>query len=168
MTAMDKGTLMRQLQDIRGNKLSGRDLYRAIHEFGREYFLEARPVVEPLLTHEDALLRCIALEVLAWHWRLPGYWDVACAFLEQDPDSECRMRAALVLGVIKRNTQDHRTLSVLARVVYNQQEESSVREAAYAAMLGIIQFDPREQLSLAGKGLDLKQDVDWDMVESYL
>ncbi len=168
MTAMDKGTLMRQLQDVRDNKLSGRDLYSAIHEFGRGHFLEARPVVERFLTHENAQLRCIALEVLINHWRLADYWDVACAFLEQDSDKECRMRGASALEVLERNTQDRRTLSVLARVVCNPQEAPLVRETAYAAMRGIIHYDPREQFHLASKRLNLSQDIDWDMVKSYL
>jgi hypothetical protein len=46
MTANDKSTLMRQLQDIRNNKISERDLYGYIHEFGLSHFLEARLDVE--------------------------------------------------------------------------------------------------------------------------
>jgi hypothetical protein len=59
MTAIGKGSLIRQLQDMRGNKLSGQDLYRVIHHFGRASKKYSRPVVEPLLTHEDALLRWV-------------------------------------------------------------------------------------------------------------
>jgi uncharacterized membrane-anchored protein len=116
----------------------------------------------------DPQLRTIALEVLTNHWRLADYWDIARAFLEQDPDKECRMQGASALEVLKRNTQDRRTLSILAHVVYNPHEASLVRETAYAAMRGIIHYDPSEQFHLASKRLNLSQDVDWVMVESYL
>ncbi|MBV9614271.1 MAG: hypothetical protein JO031_02305 [Ktedonobacteraceae bacterium] len=65
------------------------------------------------------------------------------------------------------NTRDRRTLSVLAKVVDNQQEVPIVRETAYAAMRGILHFDPREQFRLASKGI-ATQEMDWDMVRSYL
>ena len=35
-------------------------------------------------------------------------------------------------------------------------------------MKGVIHFDPREQFKMASRGLDFSQDVDWDMVKSYL
>lgn len=168
MTAMDKGTLMRQLQDMRDNKLAGRALYRTVHELGRSHFLEARQDVERFLTHTDPQLRAIALEVLVNHWRLADYWNAARAFLEQDPDKECRMKGASALEVLKRNTQDRLTLSVLAHVVRNPQEAQLVRETAYAAMRGIIHYDPREQFRLASKGITTAHEVDWNMVDSYL
>ena len=66
------------------------------------------------------------------------------------------------------NTKDRSTLAILAQVVCNEQEDKIVRIAAYAAMKGVIHFDPREQFKMAFRGLDFSQDVDWDMVKSYL
>jgi hypothetical protein len=165
---MTKKELLQKLQDLQHGNMSLNEMYHVIREFGRENFLEARQDVERFLTHPDPKLRGLALEVLAVHWGLTDSWYMARAFLEQDPDEECRMRGALALEVLKRNIQDRDTLLVLARVVCYPKEASSVRQAAYAAMLGIIHFDPQEQLSLAEKGLDLDQEIDWNMVKSYL
>jgi len=125
-------------------------------------------VVERFLTHEDDQLRYIALEVLTNHWRLAEHWQTARDFLEHDPDEDCRRMGASSLEALKMNTKDRPTLAVLARVVCNEQEDKMVRESAYSAMKGVIHFDPREQLKMACKGLNLSQDVDWDIVKSYL
>ncbi len=52
--------------------------------------------------------------------------------------------------------------------MWDDKEKWSVREAAYAAMVGIRHYDPREQFHYAAKGIDLEHDVDWRMVVSYL
>jgi len=78
------------------------------------------------------------------------------------------MRGASALGALKTNTKDRCTLALLARVVHNEQEQNIVREAAYAAMKGVIHYDPQEQFKIASKGINLSQDVDWSIVEAYL
>ena len=125
-------------------------------------------MVEGFLTHPDPQLRSIALEVLTRHWRLKEHWNTARNFLERDPDKECRINGASALAILKRNTQDRPTLSVLARVVRNEQETRLVREAAYAAMRSVIRYDPREQFHLAAKGINSAQEIDWKMVDAYL
>jgi hypothetical protein len=165
---MIKKELLHQMRNLQQGKMSSHEMYHTIHEFGREDFLEARPVVESFLTHEDAQLRYIALEVLTNHWRLAEHWQTARDFLEHDPDEDCRRRGASSLALLKMNTKDRSTLAILARVVSNGREDKIVRIAAYAAMKGVIHFDPREQFKMASRGLNLSQDVDWGMVESYL
>ena len=165
---MTNEELLHQMHNLQQGKMSSREMYHTIHEFGRGDFLEARPVVERFLTHDDAQLRYIALEVLTNHWRLAEHWQTAKDFLEHDPDEDCRRRGASSLALLKMNTNDRSTLAVLAQVVRNEQEDKVVRIAAYAAMKGVIHFDPREQLKMASRGLNLSQDVDWGMVESYL
>lgn len=166
MTSKEK--LNAQLEALRQSKLSPREMYHTIHEFGKMNFREARPIVESFLTNQDPEMRYIALEVLTRHWRLAEYWDTAKAFLEHDPDVNCRMKGASSLEILKRNTQDRPTLTVLARAVHNEQERPIVREVAYAAMKGVIRYDPREQFVASSKGLDLSRDVDWHLVDSYL
>ncbi len=164
---MEREQLIQQLQDIRQGRLPESELYSTIHGFGRQHFLEARQDVERLLKHSDPQIRKIALHVLTKDWRLSEHWETAHSFLLHDPDIDCRMQGASALGTLKMNTQDHRTLSVLAKVVTNQQEVPIVRETAYAAMRGILHFDPREQFRLASKGI-ATQEMDWNMVQSYL
>jgi hypothetical protein len=158
-------------QPVQAKKINmalSRQIYHLIHKWGKENFLEAQPVVESFLASEDAQLRSIALEVLTNHWRLADYWEMAKRFLERDPDEDCRMRGASALSVLKMNTNDRSTLALLAQVVRNEQEQKIVRETAYAAMKGVICYDPREQLKIASRGIDLSKDVDWNMVNSYL
>jgi hypothetical protein len=164
----DHTTLTHLLDDVRLHRLDDRALYKAIYQFGRQGFVQARPTVETFLTHENPDLRYIALEVLTRHWHLEQHWETARRFLEQDDDTQCRMMGASALAVLRRNSQDTRTLQVLARVVRDNSEKVGVREATYAAMREIIQYDPREQLRLSGRDLDLERDIDWNMVDSYL
>jgi hypothetical protein len=156
------------LEALRRNILSPRDIYHAIQAFGEMNFQEARPEVERLLKSEDAELRFVALKVLTRYWHLTEHWQTAREVLEHDPDVDCRFRAAHDLGNLKRNTQDRKTLRVLARVVRNEQENPIVRESAYAAMREVMHYDPREHFHIASKGLDMAKEVDWKMVESYL
>jgi hypothetical protein len=167
MAKIQDEELSQLLEDVRCNQLEGRELYHVIHEFGRKHFLEARKVVEGFLTNSDPQLRAIALEVLVNHWRLSDFEKTARNFLERDSDEDCRMKGASALEVLKRNTKDRQTLSVLARVVCNSEELLIVREAAYAAMRGIIHYDPREQFRLASRGITSLQEIDWEMVNSY-
>jgi hypothetical protein len=168
MAKIQEKELAQILENIHRDQLGGRELYHAIHEFGRNHFLEARKDVEGFLTSSDPQLRALALEVLVNHWRLSDFEKTSRNFLEHDPDKECRVKGASALEVLKRNTKDRHTLSVLARVVRNSEEELIVRDAAYAAMRGVIHYDPREQFFLASNGITSLQEIDWEMVNSYL
>jgi hypothetical protein len=167
-TSMTKDELLQQMLDLQQGKIPRNDIYHTIHEFGRENFREARPVVESFLTHENEQFRYIALEVLTNHWRLAEHWQTARDFLEHDSDDDCRRMGASSLEALKMNTKDRPTLEVLARVVCNEQEGKMVRVSAYTAMHGVIHFNPREHFKMTCKWLNLFEEIDWDMVKSYL
>lgn len=156
------------LKALRRGALSPRETYRAIQAFGEMNFLEARPEVEGFLKSEDPELRFVSLKVLTLYWHLAEHWETARRVLEDDPDEDCRFRAAGALADLKRNTRDRQTLQVLARVVRNEQEKRVVREEAYAAMKAVLHFDPREQFQTATLSFDLEKEADWEMVESYV
>jgi len=167
MELVSREELLRLLTALRQATMSDQEAYRAIQTFGEMNFQEARPEVEKFLKSEDAELRFVALKVLTSYWHLEEHWVTAWNVLEHDPDEDCRFRAAIALGALKRNTQDSSTLSVLARVVRNEHEKHVVREAAYAAMKEVLQYVPREQFNMATHGLDFEKDIDWDMVNKY-
>lgn len=156
------------LETLRFGKLSNHDIYDAIQAFGEMNFREAHPVVEHFLKSEDSELRSVALKVLTLYWHLNEYWEMACQTLLRDPDGDCRLGAAHALAYLKRDTEDRATLTVLARVVRNKQEEPIVRQAAYAAMRAVLHYNPREQWPMAIKELDFTKDIDWQFVDSYL
>jgi hypothetical protein len=166
--SQDRGQLEALLEDLRNGRIAESDLYHTIHEFGRENFTKAREDIEPFLTHADPSLRAITLEVLAGHWGLIEYCEKAWQVLETDTDEECRFRAASIIGAWKRNSQDRKSLSRLARIVKNSQETAIVRESAYAAMKAIVQYNPREQFAIASRKFNFEQDIDWKFVDSYL
>ena len=159
--------LKQLLNALRQGKLKGHEVNRAVQTFGENSFQEARPEVESLLTSDDFELRFVALKVLTAYWRLAEHWETARLVLLHDPEVECRFRAAENLGSLEQDTQDVRTLSILAHVVCNEQEDPIVREASYAAMLKVIRYDSQEQWRIAFNRGDFTTLVDWEMVKHY-
>jgi HEAT repeat protein len=163
----DPAMRAQMLELLCAQKYHPNDISTVIEEFGDTHYWEAVPEMKKLLTHEDFSVRYSALEVLTLNFRLPELWDNARAFLEHDPDSNCRMLGASCLQVLKRNTGDERTLAVLARVVANEYEKDKlVRKVAYRAMRGVIAYDIKEQTTDI-LTFDLEKDVDWDLVRKY-
>lgn len=159
--------LKKALEDIKDGRRPPKGLFDTIHEFGDEEFTEAAPIIEKFLTNADPRLRYISLHVLTMHFRLQKYWKVAVQMLENDPDEDCRIMAISALRSLKRNTSDRETLTILVRLIRDEQEQKYVRESAYRAMRGIIAYNNVEQLNMATGDFDWDKDVDWDMVNSY-
>ena len=159
-----------RLQDLRANKIPRSNLYFIISEFGDDHYTPAIPDIKRFLTSEDHSLRYIALEVLALNFRLPECWQIARDFLEHDPDhnpdSSNRLLAASVLGLMRRNTQDRETLSILAHVVANDQENRILRGSAYIAMREIIAYNAQERIKRLNT-FNPATDVDWSLIAKY-
>jgi hypothetical protein len=162
-----RAELERTFRALRDGTLPPGETYHVVHEFGRHNFREAFPVVEPLLHSRDHQLHTVALEMIAGHWEMPGYWDIIRRRLTEDPDDLCRSRAADLMGALKRDTGDQDTLHLLAQVVSNTAEHHLVRAAAYGAMLTIIHYVPREVWRTSSRNFDLNRDADWEMVRRY-
>ena len=158
------------MQDLRANKIPRSNLYFIISDFGEDHYAPAIPDIKRFLTDEDSSLRYVALEVLAVNFRLPECWQIARDFLENDPDpdpySSNRILGASVLGLMRINTQDRETLSLLAGIVANDQENDILRSSAYAAMREIIAYDAQEQRNLI-KSFNPETDIDWSLIAKY-
>ncbi len=153
--------LERLLDELRRGALNNREIYRTVQAFGEHNFQIARPEVEALLHSDDFELRFVALKVLTRYWHLTEHWETARQVLLHDPEVDCRFRAAHDLGALERNTQDRRTLTVLADVVCNEEEDQIVRKVAYAAMLEVLAYNAKEQWRVTINR------VDWDLVKRY-
>ena len=166
----DPKTLALRLQDLRANKIPHTELYFIISDFGEDHYAPAIPDIKRFLTDEDSSLRYVALEVLSVNFRLPECWQIARDFLEHDPDhdpdSNNRLLAASVLGLMRINTQDRETLSILAGIVANDQESRVLRGSAYAAMREIIAYDAQEQRNLVD-AFNPETDIDWSLIAKY-
>lgn len=156
------------LEEFHAGKINKSKLYSTIHLFGQADLIEARPDVERFLTNERPDLRSIALHVLTLHFKLQEHWQTAVDFLLYDPDISCRSKGASALEWLKRNTRDSRTLSILASVATNKNEEIGVRGDAYTAMRGIFSYDNEEQLHIIDHNFNLERDADWEFVRTCL
>jgi len=165
---MEQQELEQQLQELRQGKLSHDETYHMVATFGKQHYLEAHPDIERLLGHENAELRNIALVVLGFDWHREEHWETALHMLQHDPDDNNRLTAASVLGTLKVNTGDRLVLQALAQVVHNAHEDLFVRKAAYFAMKAILHYDYVEQRASLRKPFEPEQDVDWELVNSYL
>ncbi len=155
------------LATLRRGEIPRKGIFDTIHQFGEERFMDALPDIKTYLTSPDERLRYIALHVLTQHYQLPDYASVAMDMLKNDPDEECRLMAISGLLTLRRDSADPSALKVLASVVRDEHEETSVRERAYRAMRGILSYNKDEQLRLSVKPFDLAHDVDWSLVDRY-
>src|SRR5579883_2004082 len=126
--------LVQQLEDYRAGKLNPSYYRSMIMDWGKTGMLEARPDIEPFLHHPDPFIRSNALHALAIYFRLQDYWPTAVHFMLYDPHFIARREGALALGWLKNNTQDRRTLSILASVVSDPYDNEDTRDYAYDAM----------------------------------
>ncbi|MEO6891987.1 MAG: hypothetical protein ABI456_20425 [Ktedonobacteraceae bacterium] len=163
-----KSEAKRYLELLRQGNLAKIEIPSALMTFGKADYLEARADVEGLLTDPDPEIRETALKVLTIYWYLDVYWEKACAFLEHDPDANCRAEGAFVLGVLKRDLGDRETLFILATVVKNEKEVEYVREAAYKAMRSIVHFDIMEEKKWMREGFKFEKDVNRSFIEACL
>lgn len=158
--------LAAQLKLLAEGRLSQGEAHHVLHELGRQHVTEAEPVVRNYLYSDDADLRALAIEVLLQHWRMGKYEDVATNMLFNDPESHCRLHAASALGASRRNSRDVGTLRTLANAVRHD-DNDTVREAAYAAMKSVLQYDPQEQFRMAARGVASVGGINWSVVDRY-
>jgi hypothetical protein len=161
--------LEQMVEDLHANRVPATDLYSTIVALGKAEFMPARPEIERYLSGQDEEARRAALEVLVIRFggREQKYWEVACQFVHAESVS-CRITGISILEMLKRNTNDPQTLSLLAPIVQDTQERKTIRKSAYTAMRGIQQFDPMEQAKILGSSFDLDHEIDWAFVEQYL
>ncbi|SRR5579883_3287464 len=160
--------LSRALQELQQGKIPEASLESTLFAFGKAGYLPARSAIEQCLNHPSVEVRSTALKVLTHAFHLNEYGETARHFLLDDPDEEIRAAGAQALADLYSQSRDQQTLTLLARVVANVHEVTSVRKAAYMAMHAIIGSDPRELFRLSRRLVDMEKDIDWEMVNTYL
>jgi HEAT repeat protein len=155
---------LKELEDYRAGKIKKSHYNSLIVDWGKVGLLEARQDIEPFLYSPEADLRISALHTLVGNFHLHDYWPTAVQFLLYDPDILVRCEAAFVLGWLKNDTRDQRTLAVLADVVCDPYDDETVRGYAYDSMRWVTfgDLDPLEE------SFYLERDADWNFVKSYL
>lgn len=156
-----------QWQRLRAGTLDPSEVLGALRAIGKARLIEARGDVAPYLHAEDSEERRTALTVLGLDFGLAEYAATALDFLQHDPDVDCRLLGADVVGALRANSGETATLAALARVVRTEDEDPFVRKAAYSALLAVIAYDPRQQFTMATSRFHFPEDVDWALVDRY-
>ncbi len=138
-----------ELRRLEEGRVPRRHLYGAIHDLGEVAHAEtgypladqlravAEPVVGRFLKHEDERLRYIALMVLSLHWSLRSYRDTYAAMMFGDSDDEVRRIAVASLGSVLESSRDWDATRDLLKKLGDREEDISVREEAYEALITI-------------------------------
>ena len=155
----------KSLMEYRAGRISPFLYDSLILEWGKADLLEAQPDIEPFLNSSDADLRCQALHALA-RFRLQEYWPTAVKFLLYDPDYAARVEGARALGWLQNNTQDRRTLGVLASVVNDPYDDDGVTWDAYRSMRIVAYGEWKALEGPDGQHFDLDRDADWDLINA--
>jgi hypothetical protein len=164
MTSDTNAELRSLLTRLRSGGIPEGELYSTLHRFGNARFLEARRDVEAFLTHPEASLRYIALNVLTLHWGCVEHRTTCERFAIDEGDPDNRSLGAACLGSLAQGTRDPRALKLLLDILENGAEDWHVRAAAYRAILSVLGRPASEQPS-AARRLDFERDVSWERVQ---
>ena len=133
--------------------------------------LGGRRAAERFLKHPDAHIRTVALEVLEQHW-MPddNLWHACERMAFEDPDSQVRNMAIIVLGSCFEYTDDPRVGRLLAVATHDEQYPTAFRSAAYRGLYrlrgtsltwpGLYSYPPAD--------FPFPEGVDWSFVDSFL
>lgn len=159
------------LEQVRSGKVAEELLPDAILLLGKHFderkFLKAKDTIARFLDHPDPAVRNEAMFCLGIRWVCPEFEQQFQRSLLTDPSDDIRGQAAYCLGNVKAGSRDKAVLSILAGVALNKAEDSSVRAAAYKAILEVV--DAREAFNAILHLTLLEQIekvIDWDWVRS--
>lgn len=119
--------------------------YEIIHDLAEACFFEAKPYFFEGLNHPDADYRWACVSAIATHWQdrkiIPRLFEL----VENDPDSSVRDIAISSLGMFKVK----KALPLLKKIITSNKDDLHLQKIAYAAILRIMDYPPREVLELA-------------------
>lgn len=158
------------MSDLSANDLQGwldpDDLLKALFQLSQSASggqqVEIREAIAALIEHEDADVRQEALRLLLIAWKLGSYRDKAAAVLRTDPEGEVRATAAFGVAALSTFSSRLDNVALLLEILLDREQPTSVRGAAYEALL-IIHRRPR--FPPISRGFIPTEDVDWKWVD---
>jgi HEAT repeat protein len=156
-------SLAARLSLLRKGLLDADETAEVVADFGKENFIEAKPDVEALLSHDDPIVRYNAIATLSYEWGTTGKIEDLLHILFHDPDRDCRRQAAGALGSLHRGVKDKRIAKVLGDVVKNERECDDVRKFAYTALLDVLGIERPLQPNPVAMTM---KEIDWDLVRN--
>ena len=154
------------LQHLNQLDLNDSEAYDLIHTLGDLEYVQAEAAVAKFLNSDDPGLRSIALNVLVIHWGLEKYTEICKNLLINDVDNDVRDMAASCLGSLYNATENRGVTELLIRSLRDEQEHWTVRQAAYDAILRILNFPLKDRPSMTKK-MDFDRDINWRLVDDW-
>ncbi len=133
----NRSQLLEKWRALREGRVPHDELYFVLHEFGNADFRETEADVGRFLTHDDADLRYIAVNVLTLHWDMSKYRNELERILVNDKDPDVRRIAAVGLGHVLQGSRDSQATRLLIEKLRQVSEDVEVRQAAFDALLVI-------------------------------
>ena len=150
-----------------GNQVD--QLFKAKVGSNLEQLLNEGSFVTSWLESSDPQQRVAALCALSEYWDpslRKGFMPWFERLAKEDINPEVRLTAISALGAMHSGTSDLPIMNLLARFVSDSEEEEEIRKAAYLAMLAI--GNTEGVLLPSYFGFTFPNDVNWELVDSYL
>jgi HEAT repeat protein len=141
------------------------DLLDALLSLKREELERVEPALFELTFHDDEDVRLQAIRALLVHLKSTSRHQRASEALVNDTSFEIRRTAAFGLAATSTAATRGVDERLLAEVVSNEAEVSSVRGAAYEALALLSR---KLDLPPLTRSVSLARDVDWTWVRSFL
>ncbi|GCE11720.1 HEAT repeat domain-containing protein [Tengunoibacter tsumagoiensis] len=151
-----------QLTKYRAGQIETSQYAWMIDDWGKYNIVEALPEIEAFLQSSDVDVRIAALHTLTSYFRLQKYWPTARDFFLYGSDMSERSAGALALGRLQQNTQDRKTLGLLASVVADIYENDEIRKDAYQAMLLV----GSGKWEMVHSRFYIDQDANWEYINT--
>jgi tetratricopeptide (TPR) repeat protein len=122
------------------------------------------------------MVRSCAIEILVMQWHITTDNASVTRILDlavSDSDVDVRMSAITKLASLFKKTDNVDLGNTLAKIILNDSEDSTIREAAYRGLLqvkGISGLSRRwiEKTEHNDPRVNFPEDVDWELVNSFL
>ncbi len=129
--AHDRREALQLLEAYRTGNVIEQDYYAMLRSFARSNVQEARVEVEGFLHSPVALLRLTALRVLVLYLQVPGNWQMVVDRIQHASDTNYRVEAVLILGLLMRGTRDKKTLLILDQLAWDDTVHDHLSSAAF-------------------------------------
>jgi len=140
--------------------------------FDRIYEIE--PLLVQLLKHKEEFLRGEAINALIGRWHKAQYLGAALGMLHSDTSYVARRDSAFALGEFAAfaDEADKYKKQIIQSLVHAlvADDNWSVQQRCYEQLLNLIcgKMFASEEFPQKNQEFDIKRDVDWKMLQSYL
>lgn len=138
--------------------------------------LTSRETALQIARTSDGVLRTIAVDVLASHWKIgrdKEFLEVLEKMFADSSDNEGRALAIHVIGRLFKGIADNDWTRKFCTIALDEQQEMTIRRAAYLSLCIMTQRPRRLRFPSKGEGAEVRrpnfpEDADWQFVAGLL